>query len=61
MEYIVCIETFTSTTIEANSEEEAVKKVRDNLIAQKQMKECDPIKISVAREARLKDGKYVVE
>lgn len=57
MKYTVCIETLNTIDVEAISEEDAIKKVRSALIAQKQMRETDPVTFSVAKEVVLEDIK----
>lgn len=57
MKYSVCVETLNIIEIEAVSEDDAIKKVRSALIAQKQMKETDPVTFSVAKEIILEDTK----
>lgn len=57
MKYSVCVETLNIIEIEAVSEDDAIKKVRSVLIAQKQMKETDPVTFSIAKEVVLEDVK----
>jgi hypothetical protein len=57
MQYSVCVETLNIIKVEATSEDDAIKKVRSALIAQKQMKETDPVIFSVAKEVVLEDTK----
>ena len=57
MKYSVCVETLNIIEIEAVSEDDAIKKVRSVLIAQKQMKETDQVKFSIAKEVVLEDIK----
>ena len=57
MKYSVCVETLNIIEIEAVSEDDAIKKVRSILIAQKQMKETDPVTFSIAKEVVLEDIK----
>jgi hypothetical protein len=57
MQYSVCVETLNIIKVEATSEDDAIKKVRSALIAQKQMKETDPVTFSVAKEVVLEDTK----
>ena len=57
MKYSVCVETLNIIEIEAVSEDDAIKKVRSVLIAQKQMKETDPVTFSIAKEVVLEDIK----
>ena len=53
MKYSVCVETLNIIEIEAVSEDDAIKKVRSVLIAQKQMKETDAVTFSIAKEVIL--------
>lgn len=57
MQYSVCVETLNIIKVEATSEDDAIKKVRSALIAQKQIKETDPVTFSVAKEVVLEDTK----
>ena len=57
MKYSVCVETLNIIEIEATSEDDAIKKVRSALIAQKQIKETDPVTFSIAKEVVLEDEK----
>ena len=57
MKYSVCVETLNIIEIEAISEDDAIKKVRSVLIAQKQMKETDAVTFSIAKEVVLEDIK----
>jgi len=57
MQYSVCIETLNIIKVEATSEDDAIKRVRSALVAQKQIKETDPITFSVAKEVILEDVK----
>ena len=50
MKYTVCMEIFETIDVDANSEEEAVEKVKAVLMAQRRMKSTDPVKFSVAQE-----------
>ena len=53
MKYTVVITAPVYTDVEANSPDEAIEIVRVNLIANKQMKPCDPVTFSVIEEARV--------
>lgn len=55
--YTVCVETLNIIEIEAFSEDDAINKIRFALIAQKRIKETDPVKFSVAKEAVLEETK----
>lgn len=57
MKYKVCVETINIIEIDANSKEDAINRVRFGLVAQKQIKEADPIKFSVVEEVNLEDVK----
>lgn len=57
MKYKVRIETINIIEIDANSEEDAINRVRSGLVAQKQIKETDPIRFSVIEEVNLEDTK----
>ena len=54
MKYTVFVSIPTKVEVEALNEEDAIKKVRDNLIATKQIKPLDYIDISVAAEISVK-------
>lgn len=53
MKYIVFISIPTKVEVEALNEEDAKKKVYDNLVATKQIKPADYVKIDVATEVNL--------
>ena len=53
MKYTVFISVPTKIEVEALNEEDAKKKVYDNLIATKQIKPADYVKIDVATEANV--------
>lgn len=53
MKYIVFVSVPTKVEVEALNEEEAKKKVYDNLVATKQLKPADYIKIDVATEVNV--------
>ena len=55
--YTVCVETLNIIEIEAFSEDDAINKIRSALIAQKRIRETDPVKFSVANEAVLEETK----
>ena len=55
MKYNVCVEILNIIEIEATSEDDAIEKVRSALIAQKQIKETDPVTFSVAEEVVLEE------
>jgi ribosomal protein L20A (L18A) len=57
MKYKVCVETINIIEIDANSKEDAINRVRSGLVAQKQIKEADPIRFSVIEEVNLEDVK----
>lgn len=57
MKYKVCVETINVIEIDANSKEDAVNKVKSVLVAQKQIKEADPIRFSIIEEVNLEDTK----
>lgn len=57
MKYKVCVETINIIEIDANSKEDAINRVRSGLVAQKQIKEADPVKFSVIEETNLEDVK----
>lgn len=57
MKYKVCVETINIIEIDANSEEDAINKVRSGLIAQKQIKGADPIRFSVIELEDVKNEK----
>lgn len=57
MKYSVCVKTLNIIEIEAISEDDAIEKVRSVLIAQKQIKETDPVTFSIAEEVVLEDIK----
>ena len=57
MKYNVCVEVLNIIEVEANSKEDAINKVKYGLIAQKQIKEADPVKFSIAEEVNLEDVK----
>ena len=57
MKYKVCDETIKIIEIDANSEEDAINKVRSGLIAQKQIKGADPIRFSVIELEDVKNEK----
>lgn len=57
MKYKVCVETINIIEIDANSKEDAINRVRSGLVAQKQIKEADPIRFSVIEEGNLEDVK----
>ena len=57
MKYTVCVERLNIIEIEAISEDDAIEKVRSTLVAQKQIKETDPVTFSVAKEVILEDTK----
>ena len=54
MKYIVFVSVPTKIEVEALNEESAKKKVYDNLVATKQIKPADYVKINVATEADVK-------
>lgn len=54
MKYTVFVSIPNKIEIDAISEEDAIRKVRDNLIATKQIKPADYVKISVATEVNVK-------
>lgn len=53
MKYIVFVSVPTKIEVEALNEEDAKKKVYDNLVATKQIKPADYVKIDVATEVNL--------
>ena len=53
MKYKVAVEVLNIIECEAETEEQAIKNVRDNLVASKQIKECDPVKIYVVEGKEL--------
>ena len=53
MKYIVFISIPTSVEVEALNEEDAKKKVHDNLVAKNQIKQADYVKIDVATEVNI--------
>lgn len=53
MKYIVFISVPTKIEVEALNEEDAKKKVYDNLVATNQIKSADYIKIDVATEVNV--------
>lgn len=57
MKYKVCVETINIIEIDANSKEDAINRVRSGLVAQKQIKEADPVRFSVVEEVNLEDNK----
>lgn len=57
MKYKVCIETTNVFEIDAKSKEDAINKIRSGLVAQKQIKEADPIRFSIVEEVNLEDIK----
>lgn len=57
MKYKVCVETINVIEIDANSKEDAINKIKSGLVAQKQIKEADPIRFSVIEEVNLEDVK----
>ena len=57
MKYSVCVQTLNIIEVEATSEDDAIKKVRSALVAQKQMNETDPVTFSIAKEVDLEDLK----
>lgn len=57
MKYKVCVEAISIIKIDANSKEDAINRVRSGLVAQKQIKETDPIKFSVVEEVNLEETK----
>ena len=57
MKYKVCIEVINIIEVDANSKEDAINRVKSGLVAQKQIKETDPIRFSVIEEANLEDIK----
>ena len=54
MKYIVFVSIPTSVEVEALSEEDAKKKVYDNLVATNQIKPADYVEINVATEVDVK-------
>ena len=57
MKYKVCVETINIIEIDANSKEDAINRVRSGLVAQKQIKEADPVRFSIVEEVNLEDIK----
>jgi hypothetical protein len=57
MKYKVCVETINIIEIDANSKEDAINRVKSGLVAQKQIKEADPIRFSIIEEGNLEDVK----
>jgi len=57
MKYKVCVEIINMIEIDADSKEDAINKVKFGLIAQRQIKEADPIRFSVIEEVNLEDIK----
>jgi hypothetical protein len=55
MKYKVCVEVVNIIEVDANSTEDAINKVRSGLVAQKQIKEADPIRFSVVEEVDFKE------
>lgn len=53
MKYIVFVSVPTKIEVEALNEEDAKKKVYDSLVATKQIKPADYVKIDVATEVNL--------
>ena len=53
MKYIVFVSIPTKVEVEALNEEDAKKKVYDSLVATKQIKPADYVKIDVATEVNL--------
>ena len=53
MKYIVFISIPTKVEVEALNEEDAKKRVYDNLVATKQIKPADYVKIDVATEVNV--------
>ena len=53
MKYIVFVSVPTKIEVEALNEEDAKKKVYDNLVATKQIKPADYIEINVATEVNV--------
>ena len=53
MKYIVFISIPTSVEVEALNEEDAKKKVYDNLVATNQIKPADYVKIDVAADVNI--------
>ena len=53
MKYIVFISVHTKIEVEALNEEDAKKKVYDNLVATKQIKQDDYVVINVATEVNV--------
>lgn len=51
--YKIAVEILNVLDVDANSEEEAIARVTQNLVASKQIKECDPVKIYVIKEQSL--------
>ena len=54
MKYIVFVSVPTKIEVEALNEEDAKKRVYDNLVATKQIKPADYVKIDVATEVNVK-------
>ena len=57
MKYKVCVETINIIEIDANSKEDAINRVKSGLVAQRRIKEADPIRFSVVEEVNLEDTK----
>jgi hypothetical protein len=57
MKYKVCVETINIIEIDANSKEDAINRVKSRLVAQRQIREADPIRFSVVEEVNLEDTK----
>jgi hypothetical protein len=57
MKYKVCVETINIIEIDANSKEDAINRVKSGLVAQKQIKQADPVRFSVIEEVNLEDIK----
>lgn len=57
MKYKVCVEIINIIEIDANSKEDAINKVKSGLVAQKQIKEADPVRFSIVEEVVLEDVK----
>ncbi len=53
MKYIVFVSVPTKIEVEALNEEDAKKRVYDNLVATKQIKPADYVKIDVATEVNI--------
>lgn len=58
MMYTVCVTILNTINVDASSEEDAINKVKSNLINTKQIKQTDPVTFSIAKEVDLEDSKH---